>query len=209
MELMPQLTGGVPAVAKWPTQRPGLGSTRSGSSLTPSASASTSVALQSSGYTKAPTGTAWPTQHPELGSMMGSASTPSTSVAPQIAPTGNVSSLSRLAARTGISVTEIKKHLVNIRNDLGGKALCTPCWVQCSKSNHDMEQCGNFAKSYLSSGSRYKHWKATWDIPQGTCYGCCLPQARIFSFATSLCLMTFLRLMRYTLRSGGVKTRIS
>ena len=74
---------------------------------------------------------------------------------------------------------DLRQYFIKIKDDLGQAGICSPCWLYGKQSNHKIEACTKVAAGYTRSGSKFRGWKASFNLPVGQCFKCCLPQVFI------------------------------
>ena len=75
----------------------------------------------------------------------------------------------------------LKNHFIKMKGSLGLRVICPPCWINSRDAMHKFDRCPDTAKAYVLVGSKFSTWKGLVDLPQWTCYSCCLPQVCPFS----------------------------
>lgn len=81
----------------------------------------------------------------------------------------------------GYADDTLKNHFVKMKDALGLCIICPPCWINSQDARHKFDRCPNIAKAYVLVGSKFSTWKGFVELPQWTCYSCCLPQVGSFS----------------------------
>jgi hypothetical protein len=71
---------------------------------------------------------------------------------------------------------ETRARLTEIRDTLGLKDMCGPCWIHNEDPKHLPDACDKVALGWSVSGSAYKRWIGTVSFPEKHCYDCGLPQ---------------------------------
>lgn len=74
------------------------------------------------------------------------------------------------------SESKIKSRLVEATEKMGPKDFCAPCWFDGTNPDHDGRDCPNIAHGWAWDGSAFRSWKGRYNLPDGHCFNCGLPQ---------------------------------
>ena len=84
-----------------------------------------------------------------------------------------------------LSNNALSQYIVGRRDFLNDPEICAPCWIHRQEHSHQLGDCMGIALGYQNSGSKYRAWKASFNLQKGQCYRCCLPQvsvSHVFNF---------------------------
>lgn len=98
-----------------------------------------------------------------------------TSMAVQISAARAQNEINRIS-NVKFSGEDVKKRLIALRDAIGSKSFCGPCWIHGHEFNHPDSSCSGAASGWTWPGSAYKSWKAHVNFPTYHCYNCGLPQ---------------------------------
>lgn len=80
------------------------------------------------------------------------------------------------------------RYLQELTSLLNCSEICAPCWVHNRKFDHQLTKCTDIGVGYRTTGSKHKAWKASFNLPKGVCFRCCLPQVSVLVSVSAVIL---------------------